>query len=130
MAIDKMPTDLARMVRLGIMVCQRESDLIRMGPGHREKTGVWCRPKKTRKKRRAFHVPLDLADSMELDRWAEQPIVFSNTRYRQPFSRHNTELYLYSPRGVAYTENSLRARYHRWINDTEDGSKFRSTWQS
>ena len=130
LALERMPTDLARMVRLGIMVCQRESDLIRMGPGHREKNGIWCRPKKTRKKRRAFHVPLDLADALELDRWAEQPIVFANTRFKQPFSQHNLDLYLYSPRGVAYSENSLRARYHRWLNDTTDGREFRSQWQS
>jgi hypothetical protein len=46
--------DIVRMVRLGIMTCQRGSDMIRMGPEHREGNGIWCRPKKTRKRRRAF----------------------------------------------------------------------------
>jgi hypothetical protein len=48
--------DLVRMTRLGIMTCQRGSDLIRMGPEHRDRNGLWCRPKKTRKRRRAFHM--------------------------------------------------------------------------
>ena len=47
--------DLVRMTRLGVMTCQRGSDLIRMGPEHRDRNGLWCRPKKTRKRRRAFH---------------------------------------------------------------------------
>jgi hypothetical protein len=38
--------DLVRMVRLGIMTCQRGSDMIHMGPKHRERNGIWCRPKK------------------------------------------------------------------------------------
>ena len=46
--------DIVRMVRLGIMTCQRGSDMIRMDPEHREGNGIWCRPKKTRKRRRAF----------------------------------------------------------------------------
>ena len=44
--------DLVRMMRLGIMTCQRGSDMIRMGPEHRDSNGIWCRPKKTRKRRR------------------------------------------------------------------------------
>src|ERR1700721_1809026 len=48
--------ELVRMERLGIMTCQRGSDLIRMGPEHRERSGIRCRPKKTRKRRRAFHI--------------------------------------------------------------------------
>jgi hypothetical protein len=51
--------DLVRMVRLGVMICQRGSDMIRMGPEHREDNGIWCRPRKTRKhvqaERRALH---------------------------------------------------------------------------
>jgi hypothetical protein len=43
--------DRQRMVRLGIMTCQRESDLVRLGPMHCESVkgrgkGIWCRPKK------------------------------------------------------------------------------------
>jgi integrase len=67
------PIDLVRMERLGIMTCQRVSDLIRMGPEHRERNGIWCRPKKTRKLRRAFHVPLSTADAIEID-VHEQPL--------------------------------------------------------
>jgi hypothetical protein len=36
------PPDLVRLVRLGLATCQRESDLIRMGPEHREGLGI-CR---------------------------------------------------------------------------------------
>jgi hypothetical protein len=55
------------MMRLGIMTCQRGSDLIRMGPEHRDRNGLWCRPRKTRKRRRAFHIPLGTADALEID---------------------------------------------------------------
>ena len=61
--------DLVRMVRLGVATCQRESDLIRMGPAQREPQGLWCRPQKTKKKRKAFCVPLTPADARMLDRW-------------------------------------------------------------
>jgi hypothetical protein len=44
--IEHAPPDLLRLTRLGIMTCQRESDLIRMSPEHRERNGIWCRPKK------------------------------------------------------------------------------------
>jgi hypothetical protein len=51
------PDDLVRMVRLGMMVCQRESDLVRLGAEFRERSGIWSRPRKTKKKRRSFHIP-------------------------------------------------------------------------
>jgi hypothetical protein len=54
--------DLVRMVRLGLATCQRESDLIRMGTAQRERHGLWCRPKKTKKKRKAFCIPLTPVD--------------------------------------------------------------------
>jgi len=38
---EQAPEDIRRLMRLGIMTCQRESDLIR------NRNGVWCRPKKT-----------------------------------------------------------------------------------
>jgi hypothetical protein len=111
------------MVRLGIMTCQRESDLIRIGPIHRESlrgrgTGIWCRPKKTRRRRRSVFIPLRTADALELDRWAQTPIIFENTRWKSPRPQHNPDLYLYSPRGKPYTETSLRARFHRWLNSS------------
>jgi integrase len=86
-------------VRLGIMTCQRGSDLIRMGTEHRDGSGIWCRPKKTRKRRRAFHIPLATADALELDRWAETPVTFTNSRWLKPIERFREDLYLYSPKG-------------------------------
>jgi hypothetical protein len=108
--------DLMRMVRLGLMTCQRESDLVRMGPAHRnaKPRGIWCRPKKTRKKRKTFCIPLTAADAITLDRWETTAITFTATRWLKPIARHNPDLYLYSPRGVAYSGTSLRARWHRW----------------
>lgn len=127
--------DLRRMVRLGIMTCQRESDLIRIGPIHRESLrgrggGVWCRPKKTRRRRKSVFIPLATVDALELDRWAETPITFHNTRWKAPRKQHNTDLYLYSPRGVAYTETSLRARWHRWLSKSEAGKAVCVKWRT
>ena len=121
--------DLARMTRLGIMTCQRESDLIRMGPEHRERNGIWCRPKKTRRRRRAFYIPLQAADALELDRWAETPITFTNSRWKAPIQRRRDDLYLYSPRAAPYTETSIRARYHRWLKRTSEGQELGERWQ-
>lgn len=122
--------DLARLVRLGIMTCQRESDLIRMAPEQRTRGGIWCRPKKTKKRRRSFLIPLPLADALELDRWAATPIVFTNSRWKAPIQRHRDDLYLYSPRGKPYTETSLRARYQRWLQDTPEGIELCRQWQA
>ena len=127
------PEDLRRMVRLGAMTCQRESDLIRMGPIHCESlrgrgSGIWCRPKKTRRRRRSVFIPLGTADALELDRWAESPITFHNSRWKAPILRHNGEVYLYSPRGAAYTETSLRARWHRWLKKTPAGNAVCKKW--
>ena len=124
------PEDLRRMVRLGVMTCQRESDLIRMGPIHRESlhgrdgrgTGIWCRPKKTRRRRRSVFIPLRTADALELDRWAETPITFTNTRWKAPRAVHNPDAYL--PRG-----KSLRARWHRWLGKTDAGRQVCAKWK-
>lgn len=123
------PPDVARMVKLGLAVCQRESDLIRLGPGHREHGGIWCRPKKTRRKRKAFCIPLTPADAKMFDRWAETAMTFTAARWKEPIERHRVDLYLYSPRGVAYTETSLRARWHRWLH-TSEGSTLCDRWQA
>ena len=117
------------MARLGVMTCQRESDLIRMGPEHRERTGIWCRPKKTRKRRRSFHIPLAAADVFELDRWANAPMTFKASRWKKPIDRFREDLYLYSPRGAPYTTTSLRARWHRWLKRTPEGRELRQRWQ-
>lgn len=121
--------DLVRMMRLGIMTCQRGSDLIRLGPEHRERNGIWCRPKKTRKRRRAFHIPLNAGDALELDRWAETPITFTSTRWLKPIDRHREDLYLYSPKGVPYTTDGLRARYGRWLEGTAEGRELCRRWK-
>ena len=127
------PEDLRRMVRLGVMTCQRESDLIRMGPIHRESlpgrgSGIWCRPKKTRRRRKSVFIPLRTSDALELDRWESSPITFTNTRWKAPRAVHNADAYLYSPRGVPYTETSLRARWHRWLK-TESGRAVCANWK-
>lgn len=124
------PVDLVRMIRLGLATCQRESDLIRMGPGHREGPGVWCRPKKTRKKRKSFNIPLTPADALMLDRWADAPMMFTSTRWRAPIARHHADVYLYSPRGRPYTTTSLQARWQRWLKRTEAGRDMCKLWQS
>jgi hypothetical protein len=123
------PEDLQRMVRLGTMTCMRESDLIRLGPQHREDAGIWCRPVKTKRKRRAFRIPLATADAMELDRWAERPIRFINPRFKKPVEQHRADLYLYSPRASAYTTEGLRSRWHRWLA-TDEGEQLCRDWRT
>jgi hypothetical protein len=95
--------DLVRMERLGIMTCQRGSDMVNMGPGHRDGSGIWCRPIKTRQRRRVFLIPLATVDALELDRWAETPVTYTNSRWKKPIARHREDLYLYSPKGAQYT---------------------------
>ncbi|WP_315758910.1 hypothetical protein [Bradyrhizobium sp. SZCCHNRI2007] len=121
--------DLVRMTRLGIMTCQRGSDLIRMGPEHRDRNGLWCRPKKTRKRRRAFHIPLAAVDAIEIDRWAETPMTFTNTRWLKPIERFREDLYLYSPKGAQYTPDGLRARWGRWLDGTSEGRQLCRRWK-
>jgi integrase len=121
--------DLIRMERLGIMTCQRGSDLIRMGPEQRDRNGLWCRPKKTRKRRRAFHIPLATADALELDRWAETPVTFTNSRWLKPIERFREDLYLYSPKSAQYTADGLRARWGRWLADTPEGRQLCRRWK-
>ncbi|WP_316171239.1 hypothetical protein [Bradyrhizobium sp. SZCCHNRI1058] len=121
--------DLVRMTRLGIMTCQRGSDLIRMGPEHRDRNGLWCRPKKTRKRRRAFHIPLAAVDAIEIDRWAETPMTFTNTRWLKPIERFRDDLYLYSPKGAQYTPDGLRARWGRWLESTSEGKQLCCRWK-
>lgn len=123
------PTDLVRLERLGLMTCQRESDLIRMGPEHRERNGIWCRAKKTKRRRHTTFIPLQTADALELDRWAETPIAFTATRWKTSIERHRTDLYLYSPRGAPYTETSVRARWNRWLRGTIEGGELCRRWQ-
>lgn len=123
------PEDLARLVRIGRMTCQRESDLIRFGPAHRERAGIWCRPQKTSAKRKAFFIPLQTVDALELDRWAGEPITFTNTRWKAPRAVENGDLYVFSPRGKPYTTDSLRARWGRWLTKTAEGRQLCRRWR-
>jgi len=43
--------------------------------------------------------------------------------------RINPDYYLFSPRGIPYTETSLRARWHRWLKTT-DGKVVCQRWQA
>lgn len=127
------PPDLARMVRLGIATCQRESDLVRLGPEHRaavrNKPGIWCRPKKTRRKRKSVWIPLTTADALMLDRWATEPMAMTWGRWKRPIPRHREDLYLYSPR-AAYNPSSLRARWGRWLAGKDGGSELCEFWRT
>src|SRR3984893_6114592 len=116
------------MMRLGVITCQRGSDLIRMGPEHRDRHGLWCRPLKTRKRRRSFHIPLAAADALEIDRWAATPVTFTNSRWLKPIDRFREDLYLYSPKGAQYTADGLRARWGRWLADTPEGREICRRW--
>ena len=91
------------------MTCQRISDMVEMRPEHRDGHGIWSRPNKTWKRRRAFLIPLATADALELDRWAETPVTFTNSRWKNPIARHREDLYLYSPKAAHYTPDGLRA---------------------
>jgi hypothetical protein len=102
--------DLVRMTRLGNMTRQRGSDMVEMGPEHREGHGFWSRPKKTKKRRRAFMIPLATADALELDRWAETPVTFTNSRWKQPIQRFREDLYLYIRRRARNTPLTACAR--------------------
>lgn len=121
--------DLVRLCRLGLMTCQRESDLIRMGPVHRENRGIWCRPKKTKRRRRAFCIPLATVDALELDRWASLPVSFTHGKWKGPIARFRDDLYLYTPRGQPYAPTSLRARYQRWLKKTPEGRELCARWR-
>lgn len=127
------PPDLVRMVTLGLATCQRESDLVRMGPQHREvvdkKPGIWCRPKKTTKRRKAVFIPLATVDALELDRWAHEPMKMTWGRWKQPIPRHRADLYLYSPKGAEYNPSSLRARWGRWLA-SETGEALCKHWRT
>ena len=121
--------DLVRMMRLGIMTCQRISDMVEMRPEHRDGHGIWSRPNKTWKRRRAFLIPLATADALELDRWAETPVTFTNSRWKNPIARHREDLYLYSPKAAHYTPDGLRARWGRWLADTPEGVMLCNRWK-
>lgn len=109
------PADVTRFLRIALMTGQRESDVLRFGPDHRERNGLWCRPQKTNRVRRAFFIPLGAAEALMLDRWSAEPMTFTAARWKAPIARHNPELYVYGPNGKAYTPMGFRARWHRFL---------------
>jgi hypothetical protein len=58
---------------------------VRLGPEHRAsvrgKPGIWCRPQKTRRRRKTGFIPLAAADALELDRWAHEPMAMTWGRW-------------------------------------------------
>ncbi len=98
-----------------------------MPTGQEEKPAPFA--KKVYKRRRAFVIPLATADVIELDRWAETPLEFTNTRWKKPVERFREDLYLYSPKAGPYTPDSLRARLGRWYADTEEGRVLCRRWK-
>lgn len=129
-AIAGAPGDLVRMVKLGRMTCQRESDLVRLSADHRERNGIWCRPEKTSRLRRAFHIPLNAADALELDRWATTPVTFINPRFKEPVQQLRADRYLFSPRATEYNPDSLRSRWGRWLTKTPEGKALCDRWRA
>jgi hypothetical protein len=55
-------------------------------------------------------------------------MLFTNSRWKVPIERFRDDLYLYTPRGVPYTETSLRGRRGRWL-ETERGKHLQDLWQ-
>jgi hypothetical protein len=47
----------------------------------------------------------------------------------KPIDRFCEGLYLYSPKGAQYTADGLRARFGRWLADTEEGRELGRRWK-
>jgi hypothetical protein len=47
----------------------------------------------------------------------------------KPIDRHRDDLYLYSPKGAPYSPDSLRSRWGRWLEDTDDGLALCRKWK-
>jgi hypothetical protein len=103
-------------------------DLVRMGPIHRDKNGIWVKPIKTKRRRKSFWIPLTVKDAIELDGWSQTPMMFKATRWKSPIARHRDDVYLYSPKGAAYNGTNLRARWDRWLQDTSEGKVLCGQW--
>lgn len=127
-AAAKMWPDLARFVFLALHTGQRESDVIRMGPGARENRGLIVRPKKTRKTRRAFYVPLLGLALAEIDRWEREPLEFVTGRWGNVVKIDPGAYYVTSPAGNPYTTAGLQSRWNRWLR-TPEGKTFWEKWR-
>lgn len=129
-AIEESWPDLSRFVYLASQTGQRESDVIRLGPAAREGKGLMVRPQKTKASRKAFWVPLLSSALIAIDGWEREPTVFShNKRFKEPVEIPPGEHYVVSPRGQAYTTTALRARWTRWLENTDEGKAFIKRWE-
>ncbi|MFN3891937.1 MAG: hypothetical protein ACK4MV_16200 [Beijerinckiaceae bacterium] len=126
LVLDTAPPDLRRFIFLAQATGQRESDVVRMGPGWREGRGLWVRPQKTRKRRRAFFVPLTLADAAEIDGWGRMTFA-GHGRWGREVVVEPGEAYVLSPAGNPYTPEGLRSRWNRWL-ETADGRALVVRW--
>ncbi len=70
-----------------------------------------------------------VADAPEIDRGAETPVTFTNSRWLKPIDHFREDLYPYSPKGSQYTADGLRARWGRWLVDTDEGRLLRRRWK-
>lgn len=125
--VDHAWPDLARFVFLACQTGQRESDIVRIGPDAKEGHGLWVRPKKTKKRRRALWVPLLRHASEEIDRWAKEPLVFDLERRKAPVQIAPGEAYVLSPAGNPYSTAGLRSRWNRWLM-TDKGKQLIAIW--
>jgi len=120
--------DLRRFVFLAVEIGQRESDVVRIGPEMREGRGLWVRPQKTRRRRKAFFCPLTTAAIAELDRWAKEPMTFISGRWGREILVQPGDTYVLSPAGNPYTPEGLRSRWNRWLA-TDTGKAFLARWR-
>ena len=121
------PADLARFVYLALATGQRESDVVRMGVDAIEDRGLWVRPKKTKRRRAAFWVPLLTSAAAEIARWRDEPLVFHLPRRRAPLAIPPGAAFVLSPAGHPYTPEGLRSRWNRWL-ETPEGATLLARW--
>lgn len=121
--------DLVRFVYLAIQTGQRESDVVRFGPSAMDGGGLWVRPRKTRKKRKAFWVPLLNEAKAKIQAWAATPVVFVLPRRKAPLSVGPCDTYVFSPTGASYSTEGLRSRWNRWLA-TAEGKAFIAKWDA
>jgi hypothetical protein len=56
-------------------------------------------------------------------------LTFTNSCWLKPIDRFREDLYLYSPKAAQYTTGGLRARWGRWLAETEEGRFVRRRWK-
>jgi hypothetical protein len=55
-------------------------------------------------------VPLTTVTLVKFERMEHEPVMFTNSRFKEPVTIATTETYVFSPRGRAYNPDSLRSR--------------------